>query len=297
MTTCAQTRIDVRLLRPADVEPAEEMASQAMDEMDRRFGLFVPQRDAVRIGWARDRIRHIAATDPQGSVVAEADGELVGVGLAVRRGALWFLSLLAVRSDVQATGIGRRVLDATLEYGKGCATGMIGASPDPRALRRYGRAGFALHPAYAADGVPDLTEAPAGLGVREGDWDRDTELLETLVAQRRGVGYGPDVGFLRAPDARLLIRSGTSADDRAVCMLRRGRVPMVAAASDDAARRVLWAALAEAPGEVTLTYLAGDQQWAIDVALAARLPLKLADTLCVRGMPPPTLYLPTGVLG
>jgi hypothetical protein len=174
---------------------------------------------------------------------------------------------------------------------------MIGASPDPRALRRYGRAGFALYPCYAAEGFPDLSEAPAGLGVREGDWERDTELLEALVAQRRGAPYGPDVAFLRRSDARLLIRSGPTPDDRAACLLRRGKVPMVAAASEAAARRVLWSALAEAPGEVSLAYLTGDQHWAIDVTLAARLPLKLCDTLCVRGMRPPAPYLPTGVLG
>ncbi len=299
MTTRADTRLDVRLLRDADVDSVEEMASRAMDDMDRKFGLTVPERDGGRIAWGRERIRHIAATDPHGSVVAEAeaDGGIVGVGLAVRRGPLWFLSLLAVRGDVQGTGIGRRIIDATLEYGRDCTTGMIGASPDPRALRRYGRAGFALHPAYAAEGIPDLAEAPAGLGVREGDWARDTDLLETLVAQRRGARYGPDVDFLRASDARLLIRSGPTRDDRAACLLRRGRVPMVAASSEDAARRVLWAALAEAPGGVSLTYLTGTQQWAIDLALVTRLPLKLADTLCVRGMPPPSLYLPTGVLG
>ena len=109
---------------------------------------------------------------------------------------------------------------------------MIGASPDPRALRRYARAGFELYPAYSAEGVPDLTEAPAGLGVREGDWERDRELFETLVAQRRGEPYGPDLDFLRRPDARLFVRDGPTPSDRAVCLLRHGRSAMVAAASD-----------------------------------------------------------------
>lgn len=297
MTTGADTRIDVRLLRDADVEAAEMMSSTAMDAMDRAFGVTVPERDAQRIQWSHERIRHIAASDPDGSVVAERDGEIVGVGLAVRRRSFWFLSLLAVRGDLQGTGVGKRLIDATLEYGKDCPLGMIGASPDPRALRRYAKAGFELHPAYSAEGVPDLSEAPSGLGVREGEWDRDREFFETLVAQRRGEPYGPDLDFLRRPDSRLFVRDGSSPADRAVCMLRRNKSVMVAAASDEAARRVLWAAIAEAPHDVALPYITGNQQWAIDIAIAARLTLKLGDTLCVKGMAVPAPYLATGVLG
>ena len=297
MTTGTDTRIDVRLLREADVEPAEEMSSTAMDAMDRAFGLAVLERDAARIAWAHGRIRHIAATDPEGSVVAERDGEIVGVGLAVRRGSLWFLSLLAVRGDLQGTGIGRRLLDATLDHGRDCPLGMIGASPDPRALRRYARAGFELYPAYSAEGVPDLAGAPAGLGVREGDWERDRELFETLVAERRGEPYGPDLDFLGRPVSRLLVRDGPTPGDRAVCLLRRGKSAMAAAASDDAARRCSGPRSPRRPARWCCPTSRANQQWAIEIAIAARLTLKLGDTLCVKGMAPPAPYLATGVLG
>ena len=225
--------------------------------------------------------------------MAERDGEIVGVGLAVRRGSLWFLSLLAVRGDLQGKGVGKRLIDATLEYGKECHLGMIGASPDPRALRRYSRAGFELYPAYSAEGVPDLKEAPTGLGVREGDWERDRELFETLVALRRGEPYGPDLDFLRLPDSRMFVRDGPVPADRAVCLLRRGKAPMVAAASETAAGRVLWAGIAEAREDVALPYVTGNQQWAVEIAVAARLTLKLGDTLCVKGMECPAPYLAT----
>jgi predicted N-acetyltransferase YhbS len=178
MTTRLEAQIDVRLLRDDDVVEAEEMSARALAEVDLKFGLTIEERDATRIAGAQERIRHLARTDPEGSVVAERDGEIVGVGLALRRGSLWFLSLMAVRGDVQGTGIGRRLMDATVDYGKGCATGMICASPDPRALRRYGRAGFALHAGYEAEGTADRAELPSGLGVREGDWDRDADLVD-----------------------------------------------------------------------------------------------------------------------
>ena len=248
MTTRADPRIDIRLLRDADVEAVDEMSSRAMDEMDRTFGLTVPERDAARIALSRARIRHIAATDPEGSVVAERDGEIVGVALAVRRGSLWFLSLLAVRTGMQSAGIGRRVLDAALDYGRDCALGMIGASPDPRALRRYGRAGFALYPGYYAEGIPIWPRRRLGsasaraTGIVTRSWSKrwsgsaaaSPTALTSAICVERGI--------------RLLVRDGAARDDRAICLLRDSRITMVAGASEQAAHRVLWSAMAEAPG-------------------------------------------------
>jgi predicted N-acetyltransferase YhbS len=296
MTTSPAETI-IRPLRDDDVVAADEVAWRALDEVGQQFGFSMGERDDARIAWAHARIRHIAQHDPAGSVVAERDGEVIGIGLAVRRGKLWFLSLLAVRQGLQGGGVGRRLLDATLEYGKDCSRAMICASPDPKALRRYGRAGFALHAGYEATGVPDSRELPGDLGVREGDWDRDGEFFDRLVTERRGESLGPDLGFYREQGMRLLIRDGSTPADRAAVALRPGSLGTLAAASDDAATRVLWAALAEAEKEITVGYLLGNQQWAIDVALAAKLPLKLTDTLCTRGMSPATPYLPSGIFG
>ncbi len=287
----------VRPLQDADVAVVDDLSWHALAEVGRQFGFSMGERSEARIAWAQARIRHIATHDPEGSVVAEHEGEVVGVGLATRRGSLWFLSLLAVRRGLQGVGVGKRLLDATLEYGKGCEAAMICASPDPKALRRYGRAGFALHAAYEAEGFVDREELPAELGVRNGDWQRDRDLLEDLIAARRGAPYGPDLDFQQA-GMRLLIRDGATPADRAFALSRNGHIATLAAASQEAAARVLWATLAEAEGEVTVGYLVANQQWAIDIALAARLPLKLTDTLCTRGaISPPDCYLPSGIFG
>jgi predicted N-acetyltransferase YhbS len=298
MAIALRAGTEIRQLREEDVDAAEEVAWEAMSDVGRRFGFTLGTRDGARIGFARSRVRHLMTTDPDGSFVAEEDGKPVGIALALRRGSLWFLSLLAVRGDRQAMGIGRRLLDATLEYGRDSSTALICASPDPKALRRYGRAGFALHPGFEAVGVPDRTSLPADLGVRDGDWDADADFVDQLIAERRGEPYGPDLAWCRERGMRLLLRDGGTRADRAAVLVHGGRVGALAAASEEAAARVLWAAIAEAPAEVTLGYLLGNQQWAIDVALAARLPLSLTDTVCVRGRPdPPAPYLPFGILG
>lgn len=288
----------VRPMLDADVEPADEMAYASLDELGQRMGFAMGHRDAARIAWARARIRHLVTTDPEGSFVAELDGRIVGIGLALRRGDLWFLSLLAVETGLQALGIGRRLLDATLGYGKDCGAAMICASPDPKALRRYGRAGFELHAAYEATGRARLTELPRDLGVRDGDWDRDRDLVEDIIVSRRGEPYGTDLDWCREREMQLYVRDGRTPEDRAFVLARGGRIGTVGGASGEAAARVLWAAIAAAPDEVTIGYLLGNQQWGIDVALAAALPLKLTDTLCVRGtLSPPTPYLPSGIFG
>src|SRR5881227_377733 len=62
------------------------------------------------------RINQFLTHDGPGSWVAENADGVVGVALALRRDDLWGLSLLAVRPDCQARGIGGRLLDAALTY-------------------------------------------------------------------------------------------------------------------------------------------------------------------------------------
>lgn len=282
-----------------DIADADFMAYTSLSEVGRQFGFSMGERDAARIAWAQARIRHLVDTDPGGCFVADQDGQVVGVGLALRRGSLWFLSLLAVQVGLQAQGIGRRLLDATLEYGKDCSAAMICASPDPKALRRYGRAGFALHPAFEVTGKPNRDEIPSDLGVRAGDWDRDLDFVEDLIVARRGEPYGTDLLWCRDQGLRLFIRDGATPDDRAFAIGNgQGRVNLLAGASDDAAARVFWQVIAEAEGEVLAGYLQSNQQWAIEVALAAKLRFAMSDALCTRGtLQSPTPYLPSGIFG
>ena len=87
---------------------------------------------------------------------------------AVRRGGFWGLSMLFVHPRGQSRGVGRQLLDKTLRYAEGADVRMILSSEDPRALRRYSRAGLSLHPGVLVEGTVDSATIPADLNGRTG---------------------------------------------------------------------------------------------------------------------------------
>ena len=133
------------------------------------------------------RIAHLQRTDPGGAWVAEIDGQIAGVALALVREGLWGLSLLAVEPAHQSRGIGRRLFEPALAYGDGTRGGIILSSQDPRAMRRYALAGFALRPCITAAGALNRNLLPGGLASRPGDPEADREIVDAASRAVRGL--------------------------------------------------------------------------------------------------------------
>lgn len=285
-------QVQVRPLRPEDVADAQQVSYEALREAGTRYGWPMPEADDAVRARGRSRIGHLLRTDPQGCWAAERGGRLVGLALATRRGPLWFLSLLTVEAGGQGRGLGARLFDAAHATAEGAGAGLILASSDPKALRRYGTAGFALHPGYSAGGPVDRSLLPAVTGVREGEWARDAERVDALGVRLRGAAYGPDLDWYAAQGTRLLV----AGDGFAV--LGRSGVVLLGAGTPAVAADLLWSALAEAEGDVEVVPITSAQQWAVDVALRARLSLSLTESVCTRGVVGPmTPYLPSGAYG
>ena len=281
----------------ADVAAAEEVAWGALWTMARTYeGATAPERTSDVIERAQLRVAHLQQTDPEGAWVAVDGDAVVGLALSLRRGPMWFLSLLAVATGLQARGVGKSLLDAALRTADDARAAWILATVDPKALRRYALAGFALHPSYTAKGDLDRALIPADLGVRDGDWARDGQLVEEVVTSLRGAAYGPDLDFMARTSELVVADVGP---DRGFAVLRRGSIASLGATSPSVAQQLLWSALARAgKPEVSVEWLTGSQQWAIDVALAARLPLVAGSSVCVRSaLGPLTPYLPGGAFG
>jgi GNAT superfamily N-acetyltransferase len=288
----------VRPLLPVDVEAARQAAFESLREAGTRYGWPTDTPTERSVARGRSRIAHLQRTDPDGAWVAERDGRVVGVALSLRRGPLWFLSLLAVDLAEQGRGLGARLLEAAERTADGARVALLCASSDPKALRRYGLSGFALAPSYVVTGHVDRSLLPALPGVREGSWDDDRDLVERVVTQQRGAPYGPDLDWLRDQGIRLLVTDGPRGTGYAGVGVSPGP-QLLAATTPAAAQDLMWASLAEGEGDVEVEPVTGAQQWAVEVALAARLTLRPgSESLCVRGTPGPmSPYLPSGIFG
>ncbi|PZF82283.1 GNAT family N-acetyltransferase [Jiangella anatolica] len=265
----------IRPMRPEDVEAARPLA-------------------AAGDGWA-ERAGHLLTTDPGGCWVADDAGAVVGVAIALRRDLLWVLSSFAVRPDHQDGGIGAALLDAAVGYGAGCLRGLLTSGPDPQALRLYRRAGFTLHPTMRLSGVVDRSALPTVDGVRGGT-AADLDLVDSVDRRVRGATHRSDHAFVMRHSALLVCDLLTGSGY--AFATERG-VQRLAATNRAVAQRLLWAALARtAPGSsADVRNLTSDQEWAIDVGLAAGLRLDQDGYLALRQLRPPAPYVPSSGFG
>lgn len=239
---------------------------------------------------ARAGTRRFIALDGPGAWVAERDGKIIGMAEAVRRDDFWGLAMLFVHPDAHNQGIGRRLIDKTLAYAEGSRVRMIMTSEDPKALRRYSAAGLAIHPAVQAEGSVDRSTIPTNLQGRSGsidDLDLVTDVDKGLARNRTD-----DVAFVVSQGAALdVVDDGPR---RGYCVYRDGKVVMLGATDDDTAGALLWRALADSGEKTELYCLTAGQDWAVRVALAARLSVKPGGPLFVSGMQPPGPWIPSG---
>jgi GNAT superfamily N-acetyltransferase len=278
----------IRPMRSEDARAVHDVSVVTFTDLEARFHWPPsppPPPDAPLV-----RFSHLIETDPGGAWVAEEDGQVIGGALAIDREGVWGLSLLVVLPDHQSSGIGRALLERTLEYAGGGRRGaIILASPDHRALRAYARAGFEMHPCMDAEGRAHVPEPPRG--VRDGD-ERDLPLTETVDRAVRGAAHGSDIAAVLRAGRRLLV-----VPERGYAVLGPDSIQLLAALDEEAARDLVLAALAAAPADkdISVEWITSAQQWAVQPVLEAGLVLKPGGAVFVRGdVGPFTPYLPSG---
>jgi hypothetical protein len=170
---------------------------------------------------------------------------------------------------------------------------MLSSSSDPKAYRRYRLAGFTLHPQLHLAGVPHRGALPVVEHVREGT-AADVDLLDSVDRQVRAAAHGPDHALLieRYP---LLVHDRPSGSGYAY-VEPGGGAYLLAATGRRAATALLWETLAAStPDEpASIGYVTAENEWAVDVGLAARMELHTHGYLALRGIArPPRPYLPS----
>ncbi|MDQ4052531.1 MAG: GNAT family N-acetyltransferase [Actinomycetota bacterium] len=292
------TEATIRPMRPDDVAAAERLSAESFYELDQRTfqrGWPDPElRPPSHAGDWRIRTRHFLETDPGGCWVAEDDSGMVGMATSFVRETTWCLATYAVRPGLQARGIGKQLLAAAMHHGRGCLHGMLAASSDTRAVRRYRLAGFSLHPQMFLTGTVDRAAIPVIEKVREGTV-ADTDLMDSIDRQTRGAAHGPDHRLMQGM-WRWIVSDTRSASGYAY-FDGQGRVALLAATDRRTATRLLWAALADAgAGRQVVPHITAVNEWAVDVGMAARLELHTEGYLGLRGMKPPAPYVHNGAL-
>jgi GNAT superfamily N-acetyltransferase len=279
--------VRVRELEIEDVPAAARLSAAA-------FGIDLG-RPADRARWL-ERIGHAADTDPDGCFVAEDESGLVGVAEAIRRDAMWILSLLTVDPAAQSTGAGRALMQRALDVAAPDSPGLIVSSNDPRALRLYATSGFALLPTFQAQGPVTRRAVPASAARVRDDVRPDFEALAALSRAVRGAEHTPDLRYALRRGGRLL-----TVPDRGFAIANAGQGVWILVARDaETARDLLWRALeiaGDADGRVVRWILAR-QAWAIEVIVAAGLQLSAYGAIAVRGAVGPLhAFLPSAPFG
>ncbi|KAA1429453.1 GNAT family N-acetyltransferase [Nocardioides antri] len=281
---------------PDDVAAAEQISDEAFYELDARtYPRDWPapeRRTPEHTGRWISRTLRFLENDPGGCWVAEDETGVVGFATSFVREQVWCLATYAVRPGLQGQGVGARLLAAADAYGAHCAGGLLSASVDPRAVRRYWRAGFELHPQMLLRGRVDRRRLAAPEGVRDGRPD-DVALMDAIARDLRGGGHGPDHAGL-AEMARPLVAETRSG--RGFAYTDGARLAVLAATDEATARSLLWACLASAGEEYLVPHVTGANLWAVDVGMSAGLELAQSGYLGVRGMAPPTPYVHNGAL-
>jgi hypothetical protein len=277
--------VDIRPMRDEDVVDADRVC------VDVLYTPFAGEEESQRAARQHARIRHLLSTDPGGAWVAECDGRVEGVALALIREGVWGFSLFGVAHALQGRGVGRELFARCWEYGAGGSGHIILSTTNPQAMGIYARTGLPIRPCVAAAGIPDVTRAPDVDDVVEAG-EAGLPLADAIGRELRGAGHGRDLPVPMAHGARLLVL-----EDRAFALARDGNLIMLGARDVEAARHMLWAVLVGAgPGAtVNVDFLTAGQDWALPVCLDARLALSPDGPMFAGGtLGPLSPYIPSG---
>jgi GNAT superfamily N-acetyltransferase len=277
--------IDIRPMRDEDVVDADRVC------VDVLYTTFSGEAEAVRAARQHARIRHLLDTDPGGSWVAEHDGRVAGVALALIREGVWGFSLFAVCEALQGSGIGRALFARCWEYGAGARGHLVLSSTNPQAMGIYAHTGVPIRPCVSAAGIPDLARAPDVDAIVDAG-EAGIPLADAIGRELRGAGHGRDLPVPMAHGARLLVF-----EDRAFAVARGSNVILLGARDEQAAQHMLWGVFVGGPpgATVNVDFLTAGQDWALPVCLDARLALSPDGPMFAGGtLGPLAPYIPSG---
>jgi len=151
--------VTLRAVESRDVERAGEVNFLAFYHSALTHGL---RPNVGTPGESARYLRYLLSFDPQGGVVAEREGDIVGVAWVHARGPVATLGPIAVDPRVQGQGIGRQLVNRCLEVARGAAqVRLVQESYNTTSLGLYLRTGFrVVAPLLDLDLAPGTVVTP-----------------------------------------------------------------------------------------------------------------------------------------
>jgi predicted N-acetyltransferase YhbS len=215
-----QTTVTLRAGRLTDIDACGRICYEAFEAIARQHN-FPPDLPSVQV--ATDLITMLLSHPRFFSVVAEADGEVIGSNFLDERSAVAGVGPITVSPKRQNLRIGRRLMCAVLDRAtehKFAGVRLLQSSYHSRSLALYATLGFLPRESVACMQGPTIGFFPSGYTVRraiEADLeacnrvcsivhghDRAGEVLDAIKLQTETVmehdgrltGYATDLGFL-----------------------------------------------------------------------------------------------------
>jgi ribosomal protein S18 acetylase RimI-like enzyme len=136
--------ITIRRTRQADLIDAIMLVMKTANHLRRKRGMSInPMKKPKQ---PPPSLVHFLKTDPEGSFVAhDHKGKLVGFVMALIREDEWYLAFLFVDPTLQSQGLGQKLLDKAMRYGKknGCKRwALVTFAYNPQAIAVYTKMGM-----------------------------------------------------------------------------------------------------------------------------------------------------------
>jgi ribosomal protein S18 acetylase RimI-like enzyme len=136
--------ITIRRTRQADLIDAIMLVMNTANHLRRKRGMSTNR--IKKLEQPPPSLVHFLKTDPEGSFVAhDHKGKLVGFAMALIREDEWYLAFLFVDPTLQSKGLGQKLLDKAMRYGKknGCKRwALVTFSYNPQAIAVYTKMGM-----------------------------------------------------------------------------------------------------------------------------------------------------------
>jgi ribosomal protein S18 acetylase RimI-like enzyme len=136
--------ITIRRTRQADLIDAFMLVMNTANNLRRKRGM--PTTRIKKLKEPPPSVVHFLKTDPEGSFVAhDRKGKLVGFTMSLIREDEWYLAFLFVDPTLQSKGLGQKLLDKAMRYGKknGCKRwALCTFAYNPQAIAVYTKMGM-----------------------------------------------------------------------------------------------------------------------------------------------------------